>query len=59
MNSLRVQMEKALKEPLRAPGSPRIGPEIPSYTGLGLYRCGFSILIQRDFGVIHRLFITP
>lgn len=52
-------MEKALKEPLRAPGSPRIGPEIPSYTGLGLYRCGFSILIQRDFGVIHRLFITP
>lgn len=40
MDSLRVQIRKTLKEAVRAPLSPRIGPGIPSHIGMGYIDMG-------------------
>lgn len=53
---VRVPIKMVLREP--SSFKTRIGPSIPSYIGMGLYWCGFSIWTQSGSGAIDRCFTS-
>lgn len=53
---VRVPIKMVLREP--SSFKTRTGPSIPSYIGMGLYWCGFSIWTQSGSGAIDRCFTS-